>query len=151
VNNVLPRADLWLCRDCFFHFSEHDIFLALDKYLKSDIAYILTSTHYCDVNSDTPTGEFRLLNLQLPPFSLGKPIRVRRRTPCPGNNPRAARCTGNSQLNERQTKERCSRFKRGATRGIHRRDHPFRHIFSGALLRCGGSAARFRESARMIV
>jgi hypothetical protein len=97
-----------------FHFSKHDIFLALNKYFQVDIAYILTSTHYCDLNR--PTGESRVLNLQLPPFSLGKPIRLRRRTPCLGNNPRAARCTRNFQLNERQAKERCSGFKRGATR-----------------------------------
>ena len=77
VREALPNADLWLCRDCLFHLSEHDIFLALDNFLKSDITYLLTSTHPdCDMNSDIPTGAFRLLNLQLPPFSLGKPIRA---------------------------------------------------------------------------
>ena len=76
VNDALPKADLWLCRDCLFHLSERDIFLAFDNFLKSDIAYLLTSTHpECDMNSDIPTGAFRELNLQLPPFSLGKPIR----------------------------------------------------------------------------
>ena len=28
------------------------------------------------MNSDIPTGAFRELNLQLPPFSLDKPLRV---------------------------------------------------------------------------
>ena len=77
VRDVLPRADLWLCRDCLFHLPNRDILLVIDNLLKSDIRYILTSTHpNCDRNGDIPTGSFRLLNLQLPPFSLGKPIRV---------------------------------------------------------------------------
>ena len=77
LNDPLPPADLWLCRDCLFHLSERDIFLALDNFLKSDITYLLTSNHAdCDINYDIPTGSFRLLNLQLPPFGLGKPIRL---------------------------------------------------------------------------
>ena len=77
LDDPLPPADLWLCRDCLFHLSERDIFLALDNFLKSDITYILTSNHSdCDINFDIPTGSFRLLNLQLPPFCLGKPIRL---------------------------------------------------------------------------
>ncbi len=76
TNDDLPKADLWLCRDCLFHLSEHDIFMALDNFLKSDVRYLLTSSHSeCDMNSDIPTGAFREINLQLPPFSLGKPIR----------------------------------------------------------------------------
>lgn len=77
VNDPLPKADMWLCRDCLLHLSERDIFLAFDNFIKSDIPYILTSTHpECDVNSDIPTGWCRQLNLQLPPFTLGTPIRV---------------------------------------------------------------------------
>ncbi len=77
VHDILPKADLWLCRDCLFHLSNHDIFLAMNNFLKSNIPYILTSTYpNCKKNDDIPTGLFRLLNLQLPPFSLGKPIQV---------------------------------------------------------------------------
>jgi len=77
VRDILPRADLWLCRDCLFHLSNRDVLLALENFLKSDINYILTSTHpNCDKNHDIPSGSFRLLNLQLPPFSLGKPAQV---------------------------------------------------------------------------
>ncbi len=74
ISDALPKADMWLCRDCLFHLSERDIFCVLDNFLKSEIDYLLTSTHpSCVVNSDIPTGSFRLLNLQLPPFNLGKP------------------------------------------------------------------------------
>jgi hypothetical protein len=44
-------------------------------FLDSDIRYLLTSTHpECDRNIDIPTGYFRLINLELPPFSFCKPI-----------------------------------------------------------------------------
>ena len=77
TRDVLPRADLWLCRDCLFHLSERDIFLTLARFIESDIAYLLTSNHSeCELNRDIPTGAFRLLNLRLPPFSLGEPLRV---------------------------------------------------------------------------
>lgn len=77
VNDVLPRADLWLCRDCLFHLSYPNILSVINNFLNSDIGYILTSTHpNCKKNIDIPTGSFRLLNLELPPFSFGKPIQA---------------------------------------------------------------------------
>jgi len=73
--DVLPSADLWLCRDCLFHLSNRDIVLAIKNFLKSDIRYLLTTTHTtCTANKDIPTGSFRSLNLQLPPFSFCEPI-----------------------------------------------------------------------------
>jgi hypothetical protein len=77
VHDDLPSADLWLCRDCLFHLSNRDALLVMNNFLQSDIRYLLTSTHpNCRRNRDTRTGSFRLLNLQLPPFSLGEPLRV---------------------------------------------------------------------------
>lgn len=77
VRDILPQADLWLCRDCFFHLSNRDILLAVDNFLRSDIRYLLTTTHLnCDRNHDIASGAFRLLNLELPPFSFGRPSRV---------------------------------------------------------------------------
>jgi hypothetical protein len=75
--DVLPKADLFLCRDCLFHLSNCDIMRVIDNFLKSDIRFILTSTYPNFVgNYDIPSGSFRQLNLQLPPFSFGKPIRM---------------------------------------------------------------------------
>ncbi len=75
ITQDLPDADLWLCRDCLFHLSYDDIFSAIDNFLNSNIRYLLTSTHSeCDRNIDIPTGHFRQLNLELPPFSFCKPI-----------------------------------------------------------------------------
>lgn len=70
----LPPADLWLCRDVLFHLSERDVFRALRNFLDSGIAYLLTSSHpECTENRDIPTGAFRLLNLELPPYNFSKP------------------------------------------------------------------------------
>ena len=75
ITRKLPNADLWLCRDCLFHLSYDDIFSVIDNFLNSNIRYLLTSTHPdCDRNIDIPTGHFRLLNLELPPFSFCEPI-----------------------------------------------------------------------------
>ncbi|MCZ6717316.1 MAG: class I SAM-dependent methyltransferase, partial [Gammaproteobacteria bacterium] len=74
ISQKLPDADLWLCRDCLFHLSYDDIFSVIGNFLNSDIRYLLTSTHpECDRNIDIPTGHFRLLNMELPPFSFCRP------------------------------------------------------------------------------
>lgn len=72
----LPKVDLWVCRDVLFHFSNHDIFLAIKNFLDNDIPYLLTSSHTdCEQNIDIPTGSFRLLNLEKSPFNFCKPSR----------------------------------------------------------------------------
>lgn len=77
VQDALPEADLWLCRDCLFHLSNRDVLLILDNFLKSNIRYLLTSIYPdCEKNRDTPSGAFRFINLEFPPFSIGKPIQV---------------------------------------------------------------------------
>lgn len=74
-HDPLPQADLWLCRDCLFHLPEHDVFAVLRNFLRHDIPHLLTSCHTaCRINSDVPTGGFRLLNLQLPPYGLPEPL-----------------------------------------------------------------------------
>ena len=70
-----PAVDLWICRDCLFHLCYDDIFKALTNFAESDIPYILTTTFPdCHSNKDVPTGSFRLINLELPPFNLENPI-----------------------------------------------------------------------------
>lgn len=71
----LPKADLWLCRDCLFHLPEQDVLAVLGNFVRHDIPFLLTSCHTdCRINTDAPTGGFRLLNLELPPYGLGPPI-----------------------------------------------------------------------------
>lgn len=69
--SAFPKADLWICRDCLFHLSYRDIVSALENYVRSEIPYILTSTHINDAgfyNNDILTGDFRLIDLFSPPF-----------------------------------------------------------------------------------
>lgn len=71
----LPKTDLVLCRDCLFHFSEQDIFLALDRIKRSGSTYLLTTTNTAVIKKqDIVTGEFRRLNLQIPPFDFPEPL-----------------------------------------------------------------------------
>ncbi|HEY5624555.1 MAG TPA: class I SAM-dependent methyltransferase [Gammaproteobacteria bacterium] len=75
VNDPLPSADLWMCRDCLIHLSYDDICSAIERFLESDIEYLLTTVHTgCELNRDIPTGDFRLLNLELEPFRFPAPI-----------------------------------------------------------------------------
>lgn len=73
--DALPQADLWLCRDCLFHLRNKDILNVLNRFKNGPIRYLLTSTYSeSPENTDIPTGSFRFLNLELPPFNLCKPL-----------------------------------------------------------------------------
>jgi SAM-dependent methyltransferase len=75
TKDKLPKADLLICRACLYHFSYADIFDTLNNFLSADIKYILTDGHsLCKENHDIETGQFRLFNLELPPFNFSKPI-----------------------------------------------------------------------------
>ena len=71
--DVFPSADVWLCRAVFYHLSNKDIYLALEQFLASEIKYILTTNCVTDDNHsnvDIATGDWRSLNLMLPPFNF---------------------------------------------------------------------------------
>jgi hypothetical protein len=75
--DLLPSAELLLCRDCLVHFSFADIYRALNNIKKSGIAYLLTTTFpHCEENEDITTGDWRLLNLEKPPFNFPKPLQL---------------------------------------------------------------------------
>jgi hypothetical protein len=75
TRDELPKVDLLLCRDCLFHFSYEHAFLAVDRIKRSGSTYLLTTTNTrVTQNSDIVTGEFRRLNLQIPPFSFPEPL-----------------------------------------------------------------------------
>lgn len=71
ITDKLPGADLWICRDCLFHLSFEDIYLALKNFAESEIPYILTTTHINASgfqNSNIQTGDARLIDLFSAPF-----------------------------------------------------------------------------------
>jgi hypothetical protein len=68
-------ADLILCRDCLVHLSFTNIRHAFKNIVRSGASFLLTTTfpdH--DENEDIEDGDWRLLNLEKPPFSFPAPI-----------------------------------------------------------------------------
>lgn len=76
-NDDFPDVDMWHCRDTFFHLSFADIRRALLRAKAADIKYAAITTHKARMlrNLDVKTGGSRLLDLERPPFSFGRPIR----------------------------------------------------------------------------
>ncbi|MCK6380637.1 MAG: hypothetical protein L6Q54_05215 [Leptospiraceae bacterium] len=73
--DTFPVADLWICRAVLYHLSNLDVYLALEKFSESKIKYILTTNCVTDsnhTNKDIHTGDWRSLNLTLPPFNFPK-------------------------------------------------------------------------------
>lgn len=79
----IPKSDLVLVRDTFFHFSNNLIKKAINNIKKSESKYLLTTSYIGDtsiyenlsdsknnLNSDIKTGEWRYLDLCKKPFSL---------------------------------------------------------------------------------
>jgi hypothetical protein len=77
VSDRLPQVGLILCRDCLVHLSFRDIRKALHNICRSKATYLLTTTFASRrTNRDIPTGEWRPLNLQMPPLCLPEPLRA---------------------------------------------------------------------------
>jgi hypothetical protein len=76
VEQVLPKADLVLNRDVLIHLSYKDIFRFIARLKQSGCTYLLT-THFPKQakNRDILTGEWRPVNLEIPPFEFPKPLR----------------------------------------------------------------------------
>lgn len=76
TKDKLPKADLMIVRDCLFHLSYLDISRFLANFKKSDIGYLLTTSHYGEniTNKDIITGSFRLIDISKPPFNFKNPI-----------------------------------------------------------------------------
>ena len=74
IEDQLPGADLLLCRDCLVHLSFDAAQSALAGIRRADVTWLLTTTFPgCTVNEDIVTGDWRPINLQLPPFELPPP------------------------------------------------------------------------------
>jgi hypothetical protein len=77
TRDALPAADLLLCRDCLVHLSFADALAALANVAHAPIRYFLTSTFPdCSHNDDIVSGDWRVINLSLPPFNLPPPLRL---------------------------------------------------------------------------
>ncbi|HVZ93307.1 MAG TPA: hypothetical protein VG797_02240 [Phycisphaerales bacterium] len=79
TRDQLPKVDLILCRDCLVHLSNKMVSAALNNFKSSGAKYLLTTTYPGAVqgeNRDIATGQFRMVDLTLPPFNMPKPERL---------------------------------------------------------------------------
>ena len=74
TNDPFPDTDLMICRDCLFHLSYSDTRKLLNNFIKSNIKYLLTTTHINNNNEfqnmDIITGDFRLIDLFKSPYNF---------------------------------------------------------------------------------
>jgi SAM-dependent methyltransferase len=77
MNDTLPAADVILCRDCLVHLSLTDMQVALANISRSGAKWLLT-TNFPSVtqNDDIVTGQWRPVNLTLPPLNLPQPTEI---------------------------------------------------------------------------
>jgi hypothetical protein len=73
----LPGADAVLCRDCLIHLSFERIQAAVANFKKSGARHLLCTTHTTvRENTDCYDGQWRSVNLQLPPFNFPPPVKL---------------------------------------------------------------------------
>jgi SAM-dependent methyltransferase len=76
VRDTLPTVDAVLCRDCLVHLSFGDAQAALANVARSGVKWLLTTSFPgVERNDDIVTGQWRPLNLMLPPFNLPEPAK----------------------------------------------------------------------------
>lgn len=77
IKDRLPPVDMLFCRDCFVHLSNKNIVKALDNIRASDIKYLIATTFPgVTINQNIVTGDWRPINLELPPFNLSGPLEI---------------------------------------------------------------------------
>ena len=75
TRDPLPEVDAILCRDCLIHLSFRYVRRALANFRQSGARYLLTTTYTgLAANHDILTGQWRPLDLELPPFGLAAPL-----------------------------------------------------------------------------
>jgi SAM-dependent methyltransferase len=74
VCDDLPRADLVLCRECLMHLSDAEVARAVGNLRRTGAPYLLATTFEAHDNVDIPTGDWRPINLQAPPFGFPAPV-----------------------------------------------------------------------------
>jgi 2-polyprenyl-3-methyl-5-hydroxy-6-metoxy-1,4-benzoquinol methylase len=77
VTDNIEAYDLVFCRDCLVHFDNELVLKTLENIYNSGSRYFMATTFPAlKANKDITTGEWRMINLELPPFNLPKPLLV---------------------------------------------------------------------------
>jgi hypothetical protein len=84
LNDPVGRFDLIICRDFLFHISTQAAAAVLDRFRESGSKYLLSTTFDAlGANTDLPDGAtygYREINIEKPPYNLGKPLECARET-----------------------------------------------------------------------
>lgn len=74
ITSHLPMVDLIFTRDCLVHLSLDQIKAAIVNFKSSGSKYLMTTTFPgWDVNHDIKPGQWRRINLEMPPFNFPSP------------------------------------------------------------------------------
>ncbi|MBC7931981.1 MAG: class I SAM-dependent methyltransferase [Rubrivivax sp.] len=77
TKDSVPKADVILCRDCLIHLSFKHARAAIANFKRSGSTFLLATTHTnVSENRDIRTGQWRPVNLLLPPFTFPAPARL---------------------------------------------------------------------------
>jgi hypothetical protein len=77
LTDRLPAMDAILCRDCLVHLSLANISRALAQFRASGSRFLIATTFIGhDGNEDAADGDWRMLNLLLPPFDFPPPLAI---------------------------------------------------------------------------
>ncbi len=77
TRDMLPQVDLVFCRDCLVHLSFAHIWDAIRNLKSGGSRWLLTTTFpEHPVNQDIDDGDWRLLNLEKPPFLFPPPAEL---------------------------------------------------------------------------
>ena len=77
IKDLMPMADMILCRDCLVHLSFKQGIQVIKNFKKSGSKYLLITTFVNRLsNSDLGKGFWRTINIERPPFNFPKPMRI---------------------------------------------------------------------------
>ena len=78
IEDIIEKVDLIICRDMLAHLTDEQIFKVLRNFKASGSKYILVTTN-ADAQENTVIerpGDWRKLNLELPPFNFPRPLAI---------------------------------------------------------------------------
>ena len=77
IKNVIPMADMILCRDCLVHLSFKQGIKVIKNFKKSGSKYLLITTFVNRLsNNELGKGLWRTINIEKPPFNFPNPIKL---------------------------------------------------------------------------
>lgn len=100
-SDILPRSDAILCRDCLGQLPTSMSLVTISNFKSSGSTYLIATTFpNVTENAEQRTGEWRPINLTLPPYNLPDPIRCLRERPHDAGDPRSDQSLGVWRLSD---------------------------------------------------